>query len=88
MTIVAHKQKYHHPNIAQVMGERVMSCEHCIKESRISSRLNRLALQNPTELITGQEDDMLIDSVRELPAFGGYQLLVSAMDVFSRYLFG
>ena len=64
-----------------------MPCEQCIKESRIDRSLTRLPLQNPNEHITAPEDAMQIDLVPELPPSGGYENIVTAMDVFSRFLF-
>ena len=63
-----------------------MSCEQCVKESRVYKRLTRLLLQNPNEYITGPDGVMQIDLVTELLPSGGYQNLRGAMDVFSRYL--
>ena len=65
-----------------------MSCEQCIRESRIHRNLTRPPLQNPNEHITAPEDAMQFDLVPELPPSGGYENIVTAMDVFSRYLFG
>ena len=65
-----------------------MSCEECITESRIDRSLNRPSpLQNPNEHITAPEDAMQIDLVPELPPSGGYENIVTAMDVFCRYFF-
>ena len=64
-----------------------MSCEQCIRESRIDRSLTRPPLQNPNEHITAPEDAMHIDLVPELPPSGGYENIVTAMDVFSRYSF-
>ena len=64
-----------------------MSCEQCTRESRIDRSLTRPPLQNPNEHITAPEDAMQIDLVPELPPSGGYENIVTAMDVFSRYLF-
>ena len=44
-------------------------------------------LQNPNEHITAPEDAMKINLVPELPPSGGYTNIVTAMDVFSGYLF-
>ena len=71
----------------QLIREWVISCEQCIRESRIDPSLKRLPLQNPNEHITALEDAMQIDLVPELPPSGGYENIVTAMDVFSRYLF-
>ena len=64
-----------------------MSSEQCPRESRINPWLTRPPLQNPNEYITAPEDAMQIDLVPELPPSGGYENIVTAMDVFSRYLF-
>ena len=64
-----------------------MSCEQCIRESRIDRSLTRPPLQNPSEHFTVPEDAMQIDLVPELPPYGDYENIVTAMDVFSRYLF-
>ena len=86
-TIVAYREKYYFPKMAQLFREWVMSYEQCIKESRIHRSLTRPPLQNPNEHITAPEDAMQIDLVPELPPSGGYENIVKAMDVFSRYLF-
>ena len=64
-----------------------MSCEQCITESRIDRNLTCPPLQNQNEHITAPEDAIQIDLVPELPTSGGYENIVTAMDVFSRYLF-
>ena len=64
-----------------------MSCEQCIRESRIDRSLTRPPQQNPNEHITAPEDAMQKDLVPELPPSGGYENIVTAMDVFSRNLF-
>ena len=64
-----------------------MSCEQSIRESRVDDRLTRPALQNLNEHVTAPQDAMQIDLVLEMPPSGGYENIVTAMDVFSRYLF-
>ena len=64
-----------------------MSCEHCIRESRIDRSLTRPPLQNPNEHIAAPEDAMQNDLDPELPPSGGYENIVLAIDVFSRCLF-
>ena len=63
-----------------------MSCEQCIRESRIDRSLTRPPRQNPIEHVTAPEDAMQIDLVPELPPSGGYENIVTARDVFSRFL--
>ena len=64
-----------------------MSCEQCIRESRIHRSLTRRPLKNPNEHITAPKDAMQNDLMPELPPSGGFENIVTAMDVFSRYLF-
>ena len=73
--------------MAQMISEWVMSCEECNKESRIDRRLTRPHLPNTNEHKTVPEEAMQIDLLPELPPSGGYENIVTAMDVFFRDLF-
>ena len=73
--------------MAQMITDWVMSCGHCIKDSRINHKLNRFPLQNPIVYITAPEYAMQIALLPELPPSGGSESIVTATDVFSRYLF-
>ena len=53
----------------------------------MDNSLIRPPLQNPNEFITGPEDASQIDIFPGLPPSGGYENIVTAMDIFSRYLF-
>ena len=64
-----------------------MSCEQRLREARINPRFTRLPLQNPNEYITAPEDAMQIDLVPRLPPSDGCKNIVTAMYMFSRYLF-
>ena len=68
-----------------MMKRWVKSCQKGITESRIHR--TRLPQQNPNEHITAPEDAMQIDLVPELPPSGGYENILTAIDVFSLYLF-
>ena len=70
--------------MAQIIREWVISRDQCIRESGIHRRLTRPPLQNPNELNTTPKDAMQFDLVPELPPSGGYENIVTAMDVFSR----
>ena len=73
--------------MAQLIRDWVLSCEHCLRDSRINPRFTCPPLQNPNEYITAPEDAMQIDLVPGLPPSGGYENNVTVMDVFSRFLF-
>ena len=64
-----------------------MSCEQGVRESQTDCSFIGFPLQNPNEHITAPEDAMQIDWLSELPPSGGYENIVTAMDVFSCYLF-
>ena len=64
-----------------------MSCKQCIRESLIDRSFTHLTLQNPNEHNIAPEHAMQIDLVPELPPSVGSEIFVTAMDVFSRYLF-
>ena len=72
--------------MAQLIRESVMSYEQYIRVLRINRHLTRPPLQNPNEYITAPEVAMQIDLVPGLPPSGGYENIVTAMYVFSRYL--
>ena len=74
--------------MAKLIRQWVMSCEQCIRESRVDDSLTRPALQNPKEHITAPEDAVQKDLVPEIPPSGSYENIVTAMDVFSKYLSG
>ena len=66
-TIIAYRQKFYYPRMAQLMREWVMSCEKCIRELKINPQLTRPPLQNPSEHINAPEDAMQSDLVPGLP---------------------
>ena len=84
-TISAYRQEYYYPNMAKLIRQWILSCEQCFRETRNDDNLTRPALQNPNDHITAPEDAMQNDLVPELPPSGGYQKIVTAMDVFSRF---
>ena len=70
--------------MGQLIKEWVMSCEQGIKKIRIDRSLTRPPLQNPNEDIPAPEEAMQMGLVPELLSSGGYENIVTAMDVFSR----
>ena len=86
-TIIAYREKYYYTNKAQLNREWVLSCKQCLRKALINPRLTRPPLQNLNEYITAPDDAMQIDLVPGLPPSGGYENIVTAIDVFSRYLF-
>ena len=46
-TIIAYREKYYFPKMAQLISEWVISCEQCIRESRIDRSLTRPPCKTP-----------------------------------------
>ena len=46
-TIIAYRERYYFPKMAQLIREWVMSCEQCIRESHIDRSLTLPPLQKP-----------------------------------------
>ena len=64
-TKIAYRENYYFPKMAQLFREWAMSCEQCIRESRIDRSLTCPPLQNPKEHITAPEHAMQIGLVPE-----------------------
>ena len=81
------RQKYYYPGIAKIVTKWVQGCETCIKDKRIPKSSITPELLSLPEWDLGPEDAMQIDLLPNLPPSGSYENIVTAMDVFSRYLF-
>ena len=81
------RQKYYYPGIAKIVKKWVQGCEICIKDKRIPNSTITPELLNLPEWDLGPEDAMQIDLLPNLPPRAGYENIITAMDVFSRYLF-
>ena len=81
------RQKYYYPGIAKHVKKWVEGCEICAKDKRVPNNSITPELLNLPEWDLGPEDAMQIDLLPNLPTSGGYQTIMTAIDVFSRYLF-
>ena len=81
------RQQYYYPGIAKIVKKWVQGCGICIKDKRIPNSFITPEVLNLPEWDLGPEDAMQIDSLPNLPPSGGYENIITAMDVFSRYLF-
>ena len=80
-------QKYYYPGIAKHVKKWVEGCETCAKDKRVPNTVITPELLNLPEWDLGPEDAMQIDLLPNLPTSSGYQTVMTAIDVFSRYLF-
>ena len=81
------RQKYYYPGIAKYVKKWVEGCETCARDKRVQNNTITPELLNLPEWDLGPEDAMQIDLLPNLPTSGGYQTVMTAIDVFSRYLF-
>ena len=81
------RQKYYYPGIAKHVKKWVEGCELCARYKRAPNNTITPELLNLPEWDLGPEDAMQIDLLPNLHVIGGYQTGMTAIDVFSRYLF-
>ena len=81
------RQKYYYPGIAKYVKKWVEGCETCARDKRVPNNTITPELLNLPEWDLGPEDAMQIDLLPNLPTSGGYQTVMTPINVFSRYLF-
>ena len=81
------RQKYCYPGVAKIVKKWVQGCEICIKDKRTANASITPELLNLPEWDLGPEDALQIDLLPNLPPSGGYENIITALDVFLRYLF-
>ena len=81
------RQKYYFPSIATYVRNWVPDCEICIQDKRINNTRITPEIIHIPEWDLGPEDLVQIELLTELPPSGGYENIITAIDVFSRYAF-
>ena len=81
------RQRYYYPSMARHVKKWVEGCEQCARDKRVPNATITPELLNLPEWDLGPEDAMQIDLLPNLPPSGGYENVLTAIDVFSRYLF-
>ena len=81
------RQKYYYPGIAKIVKKWVLGCETCMKDKRTTNPSKTPELLNLPKWDLSPEDSLQIDLLPNLPPSGGYENIITALDVFSRYLF-
>ena len=76
------RQTYYYPGIAKHVKKWVQGCETCARDKRVPNNTITPEILNLSEWYLGPEDAMQIDLLPNLPASGGYQALMTAIDVF------
>ena len=81
------RQKYYFFSIATYFRNWVRDCEICIQDKRINNTRITPELIHIPQWDLGPEDLMQIDLLPELPPSGGYENIITAIDIFSRHAF-
>ena len=81
------RQRYYYPSMAKDVKKWVEGCEQCARDKRVPNATITPELLNLPEWDLGPEDAMQIDLLPNLPPSGGYENVLTAIDVFSRHLF-
>ena len=81
------RQTYYYPSMAKYVKKWVEGCDQCARDKRVPNATITPELLNLPEWDLGPEDAMQIDLLPNLPPSGGYENVLTAIDVFSRYLF-
>ena len=81
------RKKYYFLSIGTYVRNWVRDCEICIQDKRTNNTRMTPELIHIPEWDFGPEDLMQIDLLPELPPSGGYEHIITAMDVFSSYAF-
>ena len=81
------RQKYNFPSIATYVRNWVRDCEICIQDKRINNTGINPDLIHIPQWDLEPKDLMQIDLFPELPPSRGYENIITASDVFSRYAF-
>ena len=74
--------KYYYPSIAKHVKKWVEGCETCARDKRFPNNTITPELLNLPEWDLGPEDAMQIDLLPNLPTSGGFQTVMTAIDVF------
>ena len=80
------RKKHYYTCMTKHIKNGVSNCQICIQTKRINNDLLRVELLNCPEWDLGPEDILQIDILPNLPPSGGYDHIITAIDVFSRYL--
>ena len=81
------RQRYYYPNMVKHVKKWVEGCEQCARDKRVPIATITPELLNLPEWDHGPEDAMQIDLLPILPPSGGFENVLTAIDVFSKNLF-
>ena len=81
------RQRCYYPSMAKHVKQWVDGCEQCARDKRVPNASITPELLNLLEWDLGLEDAMQIDLLPKLSPSGGFENVLTAIDVSSRYFF-
>ena len=81
------RQRYYYLSMAKHVKKWVEVCEQCARDKGVPIAAITPELTNLPERVLGPEDAMQINLLPNVSLSGGYEIVLTAIDVFSRYLF-
>ena len=86
-TIQQCREKYYFPGLAARIATHITQCPECAQTKRTPNANITPPLIDMSKVALGPEDALQMDIVPFDDPSGGYTAVITAMDVFSRYLF-
>ena len=81
------REKSYLPSLAAMITEHISQCKKCMRTKQADNRILTPPIIITSQLAMGQEDALGMVIVPFGEPSNGYTAIVTAMDVFSRYLF-
>ena len=81
------REKYYYPGLAAKIAKHINQCMKCMQTTRTDNRLLTQPMIDTSKLALGPEDALKVDIVPFDEPSNGLTAIVTAMDIFSRYLF-
>ena len=81
------REKYYYPGLAAKIAQHICKCTECMQTKRTDKRSITPPKIDTSKMALCPEDALQMDIVPCDEPSGGYNAIVTAMDVFSRYLF-
>ena len=81
------REKYYYPGMSVRIAHHISRCTECMQMKRADKRSITPPMIDTSKMALGPEDALQMDIVPFDEPSGGYTAIITAMDVFSRYLF-
>ena len=81
------REKFYYPGLAAKIAKHINQCMKCMQTKRTDNRLLTPPMIDTSKLALGPEDALQMDIVPFDEPSNGFTAIVTAMDIFSRYLF-